>query len=274
MPIGSDRPPEVDDDRTVRHGLGFTPIVWIRNLPGFPSTGEKCDGACTFRAAIESQIEIDYQLSQAGRGLKYSSDPTLLLKEPTPVDGDLLRGAGNALVVGENGDARLLEIGGTASAAVIEYVRTLREFALESIHGNRASPERLTAAQSGRALELMNQGLIWLADNLRITYGEFGLISLARMVIRASNTYSLKVLDKTIEALEPTARPYLKWPRWYPSSADDRFKDAQTLATLASSGHVSRETAVKFIAGYYDVDDVGIEMTRISSDYEDKSDKS
>ena len=33
-------------------------------------------------AAIETKIEIDYQLSQAGRGLKYSSDPTLLIKEP------------------------------------------------------------------------------------------------------------------------------------------------------------------------------------------------
>jgi hypothetical protein len=155
VPVGSNQTAEPDDDRTVRHGLGFTPIVWIRNLPGFSSTGDRCDGACTFRAAIESQIEIDYQLSQAGRGLKYSSDPTLLLKEPTPIDGDLLRGAGNALVVGEHGDARLLEIGGSASAAVIEYVRTLRELALESIHGNRASPERLTAAQSGRALELI-----------------------------------------------------------------------------------------------------------------------
>ncbi len=42
-------------------------------------------------------------------------------------------------LLSEKGDARLLEIGGTASAAVIEYVRTLRELALESIHGNRAS---------------------------------------------------------------------------------------------------------------------------------------
>jgi len=37
--------------------------------------------------------------------------------------------------VSEKGDARLLEIGGTAAAAVIEYVRTLRELALEGIHG-------------------------------------------------------------------------------------------------------------------------------------------
>ena len=144
------------------------PLVWIRNLPG----GDGLDGACTFRPAIETAIEIDYQLSQAGRGLKYSSDPTLLVREPAAMDGELIRGGGNALVISEKGDAKLLEINGTAAAAVVDYVRTLRELALEGVHGNRASAERLSAAQSGRALELMNQGLMWLADNLRVSYGE------------------------------------------------------------------------------------------------------
>ena len=109
----------VDEGRSVLHGLGFVPVVWIKNLPG----GVGPDGACTFRAAVETGIEIDYQLSQAGRGLKYSSDPTLLIKEPAGLEGELVRGAGNALVVSEKGDARLLEIGGTAAGAVLDYVR-------------------------------------------------------------------------------------------------------------------------------------------------------
>ena len=192
----ADIPPVIDASRTVTHGLGFVPLVWVRNLPGPSSSGDPNEGGCTFRAAIETQIEIDYQLSQAGRGLKYSSDPTLLIKEPATSDREIVKGAGNALVVTEKGDAKLLEIGGTASAAVIEYVRTLREFALESIHGNRASADRLTAAQSGRALELMNQGLVWLADNLRVSYGEGALLSLARMVVRASNIYRIRVLAR------------------------------------------------------------------------------
>ena len=47
-----------DENRTVQHALGFVPMVWVRNLPG----GDGTDGACTFRAAIETAIEIDYQL--------------------------------------------------------------------------------------------------------------------------------------------------------------------------------------------------------------------
>ena len=264
--VGSTEARELDDARSVRHGLGCVPIVWIKNLPGISATGDPNEGACTFRAAVETQIEIDYQLSQAGRGLKYSSDPTLLIKEPASSENGIVKGAGNALVVSERGDAKLLEIGGTASAAVIEYVRTLRELALESVHGNRANADRLTAAQSGRALELMNQGLLWLADNLRVSYGETALLNLTHMVLRASQVYRLRVMGEEIPTLDPTAHLSLIWPRWYPLTADDRQKDAQTLTTLAASGYISRETAVKAIADTYDIEDVPAELVRIAAD--------
>lgn len=263
---GTDLEPQIDEMRSTYHGLGFVPLVWVKNLPGPSATGDPTDGACSFRAAIETQIEIDYQLSQAGRGLKYSSDPTLLIKEPATTDSEIIKGAGNALVVIEKGDAKLLEIGGTASTAVLEYVRTLRELALESIHGNRASADRLTAAQSGRALELMNQGLVWLADNLRVSYGEGALLSLAYMVLRAAQVYPLCVFGTEIAPLDPTARLSLRWPRWVPQSADDRQKDAQTLSTLAQAGQISRETAVKSIADTYDIEDVSAELKRIKAD--------
>jgi hypothetical protein len=264
-PVQQPAEPRVDAARTVRHGLGFVPIVWVRNLPG----GDSIDGAATFRFAIDSTVEIDYQLSQAGRGLKYSSDPTLLIKEPVASDNEIIRGAGNALVVSEKGDARLLEIGGTAAAAVIEYVRTLREFALEGVHGNRASPEKLAGAQSGRALELMNQGLIWLADNLRVSYGG-ALVDLARMVIRASSRYVLTSHGEEIAPIDPGTRLNLKWPRWYAPTAEDRQRDAQTLSTLANAGQISRETAVKSIADTYDIDDVAAELARIDSEDEEE----
>lgn len=269
-PISDGSPNEIDTDRTVLHSLGFVPIVWIRNLPGYSSTGDPNDGACTFRAAIETQIEIDYQLSQAGRGLKYSSDPTLLLKEPVGGDTDIIKGAGNALIVSEKGDARLLEIGGTAAAAVIDYVRTLRELALESIHGNRSSPERLTVAQSGRALELMNQGLLWLADNLRITYGEVALLSLTRMIVWASIRYTLRTAEGDISPMDPATVFSLKWPRWYPSSASDRQLDATTLETLMNSGLISRASAIKAIADTYDIDNVAAEMVQTAAEMNER----
>ncbi len=239
QPLDAEQSPLADEARTVRHALGFVPVVWVRNLPG----GDEVDGACTFRPAIETAIEIDYQLSQAGRGLKYSSDPLLLIREPAGADNELVRGGGNALVVSEKGDAKLLEIGGTAASAVIDYVRCLREMALEGVHGNRASADRIAAAQSGRALELMNQGLIWLADNLRVSYGR-AMLQLAHMILRASDVYALTAYGTKLPSLDATARLSLVWPHWYPPTAQDRAADAQTLVALTGAGLLSRDAAV------------------------------
>ena len=238
-----------DGSRSVQHGLGFVPLVWIRNLPG----GIAPDGACTFRAAVETSIEIDYQLSQAGRGLKYSSDPTLLIKEPAGLEGDIIRSAGNALVVSEKGDARLLEIGGTAAGAVLDYVRMLRELALESVHGNRSDASRLGAPASGRALELMNQGLIWLADNLRVSYGEGGIIPICRMVLLATQRYRLRVEGQQLPELDPTAALQLVWPPWYPVGSEDRARDAATLMQLVQAKQLKPETAQRWLASEWGV---------------------
>ena len=259
-PASAGPPRAIDAARSVRHGLGFVPMVWVRNLPG----GDEIDGASTFAAGIETGIEIDYQLSQAGRGLKYSSDPTLLIREPAAMDGEIVRGAGNALVVTEKGDAKLLEIGGTAAHAVLDYVRLLREFALEGVHGNRASAERLAAPQSGRALELMNLGLIWLADNLRVSYGG-ALLDLAGMMVAASRSFALRTKAGAVGPMEAGARLTLRWPNWYPADAADRKLDAETLSTLAGAGQISRETAVKFIANDYGIADVPAELARIAA---------
>jgi hypothetical protein len=262
VPVGSSATAVRDAERSTRHALGFVPVVWVRNLPG----GSGVDGSCTFRNAIDTGIEIDYQLSQAGRGLKYSSDPTLLIREPAGLEGTMVRGAANALVVSEKGDAKLLEIGGTASQAVIEYVRVLREFALESLHGNRADPQRMTAPASGRAIELMNQGLLWLADNLRVSYGQGALLTLARMVLRASHVFALQVEGRELAPLNVNARLSLRWPDWYPDDALDGQRKAETLISLVGAAQMSRETALRILASDYDIEDVAGEIAKIRAE--------
>lgn len=259
-----DQTPVADKKLTTSHTLGFVPMVWVKNLPG----GDDIDGECTFPTeAIDTQIEIDYQLSQAGRGLKYSSDPTLLLKEPAIGEsGQMVKGGGNAIVVSAEGDAKMLEINGSAAAAVIEYVRALRELALESAHGNRSNADKVSAAQSGRAMELMNQSLIWLADKLRISYGEGALLSILKMILKASDKVELQVNGKTVEKLNQSEPIALKWPQWYAPTYADIQAMATALNMLVLTGVLSRETAVKKIADYFDIEDVDAEMALIAAD--------
>ena len=257
-PVGSLEPLRIDHERTVVHGLGFVPIVWMRNISaggGFDPEG--MDGACTFSAAIDTVIEADYLLSQAGRGLKYGSDPTLVLKDPNaalgPVSGVVRSGgAASALTLPPEGDAKLLEINGNAAAAVLAHVQELRAIALEAMHGNRAHGDRLGGSQSGRAIELMCQGLIWLADRLRISYGECGLLSLMRMVCAASAKLhgGLRIGGQDYADLDPAGLSLI-WPSWFPANFADKQAQAATVTALVDSGVISRGTAFDIIAPLY-----------------------
>jgi hypothetical protein len=273
--------PEVADPaKTVTHGLGFVPWVWVRNLPGKlriiqpgPIRYSDIDGACTFSAAIETMIEIEYELSQGGRGLKYSMDPTLVLKEPAmpgldpETGGQIVKGPANALIVdGENGDAKLLELSGSAFSVVMDWVKALRELALENCHGNRAEASKLSSAQSGRAMELMNQALIWLADRLRVSYGEGALLQLLRMTVKAHEKLPLTIAGKAVAKLPKDVEIALKWPKWHAPTTHDLQEQGTTLSTLTSSGLMSEETAVTVIAADYDIEDVPAEMARIQAD--------
>jgi hypothetical protein len=106
--------------------------------------------------------------------------------------------------------------------------------------------------------------LIWLADNLRVSYGD-ALLRLARMVVRASNVFPLVVMGAEVAPIAQT-RWTLKWPRWQMPGAEDRERDARTLSTLATAGQISRLTAVKSIADVYEIQDVEAEMQRISEE--------
>ncbi len=262
-----------DAKRTVRHGLAFVPMIWVRNLP----TSRRqsiCDGACTFEAAIDTVIEADYLLSQGGRALKYAADPTLVIKQGTLGEADTTRkgGAANALEVDVDGDAKLLEINGTAAAAVMQHVTQLRGIALEAIHGNRANADRLSAATSGRSIELMMSGLIALADRLRISYGEGALMEILRMVCAASKVVAggLIIGDEQAATDIDDAKLELRWPSWLPSMPRDVLEGAQALVTAFLEGIVSRETAVARFGSLINVSDAGEEFDRVLADIQEQ----
>lgn len=262
--------PQLDTQRTVQHSLGFVPIVWIKNLLG----GNGIDGEPTFPLeAIDMQIECDYLLSQGGRGLKYQSDPTLVIKEAPFGDGKLgggqgiVKGAANALVVGVEGDAKLLEITGDSAKSVMEWVRGLRELALEGAGGNRTNADKISAAQSGRAMELMHQALINLASKLRISYGDKGLQPLIEMIVAVSAKIKLQTKrgDEigNLTQKEPIA---LRWSRWFAPTYADMQTEAITLNALRSGNLLSQETAVESLAHTYDITDVEEELAQIEKD--------
>ncbi len=263
----------VDSDRSCVHGLGFVPIVWIKNLNEGNEISD-VDGSCTFEPAIENIIEIDYQLSQSGRGLRYSSDPTLVIKDPSfDENGTIKKTPTRALMLGKEGEAKYVEISGNAAKAVLEYVEYVRQLAIENVHGNRANPDKLSTAQSGKAIELLHQPMIWLTDRLRVSYGK-GLLELINMIRNASIKYPIDLLqnsylsDKSsvIDKINVKEIVTLRWPSWFGKTTGDKLQTSSSLKTLIDAGLISQDTAVKSIASDYFITDVDEEISKIKQD--------
>lgn len=270
-----------DKERTVNHDLGFVPAVWIKNLPKPGTKGfAEVDGACTFAPAIDISIEIDYLLSQGGRGLKYASDPMVVFRleddmalanSSHSVEGAItqekkvIRSSSNAFVLGQNDDAKLLEINGRSAQAIIDHVRYLRELAMEGIHGNRSHADKMGAHMSGTAQDKLAQALIWLADILRIYYGDNGMVSLLKMIVEASHKAQIIINNEIIDPIE-VDEIKLNWPTWMPPTPDDKKKIAETLRTLTDSNIISKQSATQYIAEDYNIADPDDELLKIAED--------
>jgi hypothetical protein len=271
----------VDTNRsTLKHGLGFVPAIWSKNLPNVKS--DSVDGACTFPVSvIDSQIEFEYQMSQLGRALKYAGDPLLVLKlqddmgvmEKNATPGEngnqqVVRSAANALVLTPEDEAQLLEISGDGSKAVLEYTRTLREYIMECLNGNRSNADKINAAQSGKAMQAMNQALIWLADKLRISYGDGLFIDLLNMITEISNLpgKGIDIGEGYLQGLDKNEKITLRWPDWYPDTPSDNVQTANSLKTLTDTGIMSTETATKVISPLYQIVDINKERTLIEAE--------
>jgi len=265
--------PKIDNERTVYHNLGFVPVQWIKN----PHSDDEddIDGNCIFSDVIDIGIEIDYQLSQHGRLLKYNSDPTLVIKDPTRLENqELVKGIG-ALMVGQDGDAKYLQLESSATQAVLSYIEKLRQFAIEVVRGDRSNPDKLLSGHSGKALQMLNKPMISLVDEMRISYGEIGLLSIYRMIYRILTHEGIDSSSISYEIEKDCDGDFvLDWPQFYPSNEQDKLATANTLKTLVDSGNLSHKSAINILSGDYNITDVEKEIGEISKDQMSLQEKS
>jgi hypothetical protein len=263
QPITEDKSMTVDKNRSVQHPLQRVPIFWIKNLP---DANNNVDGMCLFDRAVDACIQIDYRISGADRALKYSSDPMLLLKDYNMEGSTINKSAHTAIVVGEKGDAKILEISGQSIEAVYSHVEKVREFVLEVMHAVRASPDKVAAATSGLALKMLYAPVLRVADSQRSTYGD-AILGIAELFIHcvADLKLPIKVGGKIVTAMPADQNLHLDWPDWFGASADDLFQKSQALLTLTSSGIMSTETALRNISTDYEIEDLDDEKAKIDS---------
>ncbi len=214
---------------TIKHRFGFVPGHWFKNIMG----GEDPDGACTWEDAIPNSIEIDYNLSQIGRGTRYNAAPQpVIVGMMRNSPSEFTRGPATAIyldaahrdedgnMLGE-GKASLLEMTGSGVEAGLKVVDKLHDYSLEQIQAQRKDPARMKGPLSGRGMEFMDEDAHDLVAELRTAYGDEGMLPLLRKMVVAC-------YDGEIDASQIS----LQWPRLYQPTASDLAALSTALATL------------------------------------------
>ena len=261
---------QIDTSRSGVHGFSEAPVVWLRNL----LVGDDAiDGPCTFAEIADICVAVDYLLSQSARGLRFSMDPLLVIKtgEMGQASLDLARASGNGDIakptgvlplMGEDADASLLEITGKGFESSQQFIKQLREYALEVAGGLKSDSDNSTGPQSGRALELFYQVVVFFIERLRVSYGDEGLLPMLRLLLQALKEGAIDLHDGVDwSGIDLNTPLTLVWPRWWAPRGSDLQAELQALQ-LAAGGSVKNpitlldpELVSRIVAQNLDLDD-------------------
>lgn len=249
-----------DEPWTQIHNLKFVPVIWCTNLVG----GEEPDGRSTFHGVLDNCVDLDYDLSQVGRGGKAMVQPKIVIKGrlinyDKHTHGVILDSShmihlepdkkmGEQEVKGS--DAKLLEMeGGGISAFMKDYIERISVWTKEIMSANRKDPNTVKGTLSGKAIELIDEDFIDLIYVFRQAYGDYGLllvikwlaIMCCRVAKALANEEGLKkfkgVKEEDIEDLE------LRWPELYEPDAQDTQFLSTALTTAIAGGLIAQPQA-------------------------------
>lgn len=218
-------------------GVGFTQAHWFTNLAG----GRVPDGICTFEEILPLAIDIDYTLSQLGRGVRYNASPQVVFigqtlqqeegvipdrnpktilqfREPTKDSSGDATGGGNA---------KLLEMTGEGIRVGLEYMERLRKLALESAAAVLKDPDKAGSLITGKAMEALDENLVDLVQELRTSYGTHGELPMLKNMgvaaIRAKHPLMKGVTEQDCDGL------MLQWPLIHTPTPDEVQKLVQAM---------------------------------------------
>jgi hypothetical protein len=229
---------KVDEERSGPHRFGVVPTVWIRNGSGV----DTMDGPATFGAITDMIVSIDYLLSHLDRAIHYAADPLLVIKRGELLDLDLVDGGkkvvkdpANAVdLQGKDSDAKLLETTGKGVETGREFIKAIREYALEVVGGMRSDSDHAGGGpQSGRALELLHQALVWLIERCRLAYGNRGYLPLMKLMLIGIKRGAIVIPGVDVANVDVNAPMHNVWPHWWKPRGQDLAQQASALQTLA-----------------------------------------
>ena len=164
---------EIDQAASFEHKHGKCHFVWVANLPD-DDVADSCDGSPDYAVAYEQLNSLDMLNSVNGQGGIKNLDPTLVLQMDEEEVGKAVvrKGSDNAIITGKGGDAKYMELAGSAITAGTALVNNNKNQILEITECVVPDPNILAAAgTSSVALKMIYAPMLEKCGILRFQYG-------------------------------------------------------------------------------------------------------
>lgn len=294
---------EINPHLTYKHQLGRFPGAWVQNLP----SDDALDGIPDCEGAYQAFDTIDRQVAQSNKALLQNQDPTLILGRDKNLDRmgvPIKKGSENALNVGQGGTAQYLEISGSGVSAASEFVKLLRQAAMDKCQAVLVDPTQVSgAAQSAKAIEYIYAPMLEKAGRLREQYGE-AIEQLADITLAFARRWSdplqyegnvrKALFDLPPKVVEDDQLPddpdpkrgqvirlvphtpgkggvvTVTWGPYFQETPQDTQQLVSIWSMAYTSGGVDEETYVRAVARILKIEDVDAVLKRVREEKEKK----
>ena len=258
--------PTFKDVEVNQHNLGWVQGVWLATA----KNKFDADGPSMIKDILGFIDDTNYSLSQSSQAVGYNQEPQLAVKgmDEEELDG-LIRSSQKAWNLGREGEANLVESTMDGVKQATESRGDNRNRMLEVVRVVIMDPEKIAgSAQSGKAMEILNEPLCELLDELRtVLEPKFkNLILKVSLTMLVMNARGEETVLETPGGYMPASMDLTaQWPAIFPPTLTDIGLMVTAATGAATANIISRETLTRWLAPVFGIENVDEELDKIAS---------
>ena len=248
------------------HGLDFVQGEWIRNI----DIEKQVDGLSLVSEIFDFVDSFNYGLSQSDKAVSYGQEQQAWVKGLTEDEIDeLVKSSSTAWNLGREGEAGFLEAGMSGFEAAHKLREELHQGMQQIIRVILLDPEKIAGnAQSAKAMEVLHGPMIEIIDEIRPNM-EKGIVSLLQKMMASALIFHKRgeIVGISIpEEYAPISMNILTtWPAVFSPTMEDIGEAVRVASSAASANIIARSTATRFVAKFFDIEDIEAETQEINA---------
>lgn len=255
---------KANPDRTFKHDLGWCPAVLLQTN----------DGQSVFYGQVDNIKSYAYLINNLLNGLRANMHPqwAALMKSDDDLNSNQApKHAGGIWMMHGVESLQCISPGAAGYAEARELSKELRKDILKGCRVEDASPSNY---QSGIALTIKMAPSMDAIGEYRISFGECGLLPLARMILETcivmhQRGVDLKLPEDILIPTEINCSIRLSWGPLQPVTEDTISKAIINAATAKSAKLVDKVHAAQKVATYFDVTNLADMLRNIEDESRD-----